>query len=159
MFWFPFHLCFCFAQCSPVTLWGLLNFSAVKDRSAKHLVCIPLSHCYLFYWCFQSQNTISICPSLQRQQYSQFYGTIPSVLPKSSHSLQSTNFRDQSREAFSIMGHYQHVSSVEAGMLQSVKYVVNDCDKQYNLCHSISLHVCQLLLDKPIKMFHLFHSF
>lgn len=89
----------------------------------------------------------------------QFYGTIPSVLHKSSRSLQSTNFWDQSREAFSIMGHYQHVSSVEAGMLQSVKYVVNDCDKQYNLRHSISLRVCQLLLDKSIKMFHLFHSF
>lgn len=147
MFWFSFQLCFCFAQCSPITLWELLNFSAFKDRSAKHLVCIPLLPLVLmfsvpehhFYMPFSTEASV-LCFMVPYHQYSTII-----------HSLQSTSLWDQSRETFSIMGHHQHVSSVEAGMLLSVKHVVNDCDKQCNSCHSISLHLCQLLLDKSIK--------
>ena len=85
-----FSSCFHLAQCFPVPFLWLLHFSTLKDRSAKYLVSIPLSHCYLSFWWFQSWSTISVCPSLWGQQFSQLYGTISSVLHKpSAHILQS----------------------------------------------------------------------
>lgn len=82
-----FFVLFCFIFDCFISL--LLRAGQQSSWSAHH--CVTACHCCLFHWCFHSQSSISVCPSLwgEGQQLSQLSGTISSP---QAHTLQSLQF-------------------------------------------------------------------